>query len=149
MKKTVFSIILVFLFIIFICVLGLKINARKMNIYKQQNSEYEKYLTSSIYGTDVITLINMAISSNEVNNVQKDEKDYYINNNLNSIQINVIMITNEEKKETTTYKMETISKVGIQSFIENFNTTKFLCTDVIYHKETGKIEQIEISQQYE
>lgn len=116
---------------------------------KRQNTTYEQYLDSEIYGTDVVTLINMAISDNETNQIEKNQKDFYINNNKNSINIDVILITDEEKQETTTYKMEAISKVGITEFIKNFNTTKFKCTNKEYHEETGKISYIELSQQYE
>ena len=106
-------------------------------------------MNNEIYGTDVVTLINKAINNNESNNVAKDEKGFYINNNQNSIQIDLVMITDEEEKETKTYKMEAISKVGITEFIKNFNTAKFKCTKKEYHKDTGKISYIEISQQYE
>jgi hypothetical protein len=58
----------------------------------------------------------MAISDNKANNIGQDEKGFYINNNQNSVQINIVMITDEEKQETTTYKMEAISKVGITEF---------------------------------
>ena len=149
MKKNVIIISLILIVIIAICVVGINANSKTSKAIKQQNSEYEKYLTSEIYGTDVITLINKAISSNENNNVQKDEKENYVNNNQNSIQIDLIMITDEEKKETATYKMEAISKVGIAEFIKNFNTAKFKCTKTEYHEQTGKIAYMEISQQYE
>lgn len=149
MKKNVIIISLILIVIIAICVVGINANSKTSKVIKQQNSEYEKYLTSEIYGTDVITLINKAISSNENNNVQKDEKENYVNNNQNSIQIDLIMITDEEKKETATYKMEAISKVGIAEFIKNFNTAKFKCTKTEYHEQTGKIAYMEISQQYE
>lgn len=149
MKKNIVIISLILLIIIIICFVGITFNSKTSRIVKQQNKEYEQYLNSEIYGTDVVTLINKAISSNENNNVQKDEKENYINNNQNSIQIDLVMITDEEKQETTTYKMEAISKVGITEFIKNFNTAKFKCTKKEYHAETGKIAYIEISQQYE
>ena len=149
MKKNVIIISLILIVIIAICVVGINANSKTSKVIKQQNSEYEKYLTSEIYGTDVITLINKAMSYNEKNNVQKDEKENYINNNQNSIQIDLVMITDEEKEETTTYKMEAISKVGITEFIKNFNTAKFKCTKTEYHEQTGKIAYMEISQQYE
>lgn len=147
MKKSVIILSLILLIIIIICVVGLKINSNTSIGIKQYNQEYQKYLTSKIYGTDVITLINKATSSNEVNNVAKDEKGFYINNNQTSITIDIIMITDEEKQETTTYKMEAISKVGITEFIKNFNTAEFKCTKTQYHKETGRIAHIELSQQ--
>jgi hypothetical protein len=52
-----------------------------------------------------------------------------------------------KKQENTTYKMEAISKIGISEFIKNFNTVKFKCTNIQYHRETGKIKYIQIEQQ--
>ena len=146
MKKNLIIISIILLIIIIICYVGIKVNSRTSNLTKRQNVIYEQYLNYEIYGTDVITLINMAISDNETNKIEKDQKNFYINNNKDSINIDVILITDEEKQETTTYRMETISKVGITEFIRNFNTTKFKCTNKEYHKETGKIKYIELSQ---
>ena len=147
MKKNIIIISLVLLIIIIICIVGIKLNSKTNISTKQENQEYEKYLLNEIYGTDVITLIIKAISDNEYNKIQKDEKGFYIENNTNSIKIEIVMITDEEKNETTTYKMESISKVGIVEFIKNFNIVKFKCTKKEYHKETGKIKYIEITQQ--
>lgn len=149
MRKSVIIISLILLIIIVICVVGINVMSKTNKGIRHQNSQYEQYLNSEIYGTDVITLINKAISNNESYNVNKDKKGLYINNNQNSIQIDLVMITDEETKETTIYKMEAISKVGITEFIRNFNTAKFKCTKKEYHKDTGKISYIEISQQYE
>ena len=146
-KKNIIIIISLLLVIIIISFVGIGINARKNRDIRQKNEQYEAYLNSNIYGTDVVTLINKAISNNDANNVTKDEKGFYINNGSNSIQIDLVMITDEEKEETTTYKMETIYKVGVTEFIKNFNTTNFKCTKVEYHKQTGKIAYIELSQQ--
>lgn len=147
MKKNILIISLVLLVIIIVCIAGIKLNSKANRIIKSQNKEYEEYLKDDIYGTDVITLINKAISNNKSNNISKDEKGYYIENNTNSIKINIIMITNEEKEKKATYSMELIDKVGITEFIKNFNTAKFKCTNIEYHKETGKIKYIEITQQ--
>ena len=81
-----------------------------------------------------------------VNNVPKDDKNFYINNNENSLQIDIEFITNEEKKETTTYKMEQIENLGTTEFIKNFNTALFKCTEKNYHKNTGKIAYIKLLQ---
>ena len=86
------------------------------------------------------------MSDNDKNRIAKDEKGFYISDNKNSIQMDLVMITNEEKGETTTYKMEAIAKVGVTEFIKNFNTAKFQCTKKEYHAETGKIAYIEITQ---
>ena len=125
MKKSVIIISLTLLIIIVICLVGINANSKTSKAIRKENSEYEQYLNSEIYGTDVITLINKATSSNESNDVEKDEKGFYINNNQNSIKIDLVMITNEEKQETTVYKMEAISKVGITEYIKNFKTAEY------------------------
>lgn len=149
MKKNVIIISLILIVIIIICVVGINVNSKVSKITLKENGEYEKYLEDEIYGTDVVTLINKAISNNETNNIAKDEKGLYITDNQTSIIIDLVMITNSEKEETTTYRMEEISKVGITEFIKNFNTAEFKCTKKEYHSQTGKIAYIEITQKSE
>ena len=148
MKKNILIISIILVLIIIISMVGININSKMRRASINQNKEYEQYLKGEIYGTDVITLINKATSSNEANKIAKDQKGFYIDNNENSITIDIVMITDEEKQETTVYKMEAISKVGITEFIKNFNIAKFKCTKTEYHKQTGKIKHIEITQQY-
>lgn len=149
MKKSVIILFVILIISVIICVVGININSNKKKTIKQQNLSYEQYFEHVIYGADVITLINKATSSNEKSYIEKDEKGFYINDDKSSIQIDIVMITNSEKQELTTYKMETISKVGITEFIKNFNTVKFKCTKKEYHLKTGKIAYIEITQQGE
>lgn len=146
MKKNVIIICVILLVIITICTMGISINAKKVSVQKQANKEYEQYLEKDIYGTDVATIINKAIDSNNQNDIQQEDEKY-IENNENSIIVELVMITNEEKEKTTTYRMETINKVGINEFIKNFNTATFKITKIEYHKQTGKIKYIEITQQ--
>ena len=149
MKKNVIIISAILLIIITVCAIGIFINAKKISVQKQANKEYEQYLEKDIYGTDVVTLINKAIDDNKKNNVQTAEDGKYIENNENSIIIELVMITNEEEGKTKTYRMETIHKVGINEFISNFNTAKFKMTKIEYHEQSGKISNITIEQQYE
>ena len=146
MKKSVIIISLILIAAIAISVSLISLNSKTSKAILKQNSKYEQYLQGTIYGTDVITLINKSISNNETNNVEKDKKGYYINNNTNSIQIDLVMITDEEKEKTTTYKMEAISKLGTTEFIKNFNIAEFKCTKKEYHSQTGKIAYIENTQ---
>lgn len=136
--KQSFLIILAIIFIV-ICIvsgtiLNLKTENREINKY---NLEYEKYLNKEILGTEVATLISKVIDQNEKNNVQKDEKGYYIENNENSIKIDLKMTTLDK-----TYPMEEIYNNQITNFVQNFNQIKFKCTKIEYHKDTKKISKM-------
>ena len=128
---------------IIICsVCGLLITINTTNrIIKEENSEYEYYLNKTVYGTEVTTLINKAINQNENNNIEKDEKGHYIENNENSIKIAIKMITTEK-----TYPMEEIYNNDITKFVQNFNLIEFKCTSIEYHKETGRVSNIMFEQ---
>ena len=57
------------------------------NTAKKANMEFENYLNVEVYGTDLATIINRAIDNNITNEVEKDNKGIYQNNNTNSINI--------------------------------------------------------------
>ena len=131
-------IILAIIFIVICIVSGTILNIQTENKeISKYNLEYEKYLNKEVLGTEVATLISKVIDQNEKNNVAKDEKKYYINNNQNSIKIDLKMITIEK-----TYPMELIYKNDITSFVKNFNVILFKCTNIEYHKKTGKVSKL-------
>lgn len=131
-------IILAIIFIVICIVSGAIINLRAENKeINKYNLEYEKYLNKEILGTEIATLISKVIDKNERNNIQKDENGYYINNNQNSIKIDLKMITIDK-----TYPMETIYNNQITNFVQNFNQIKFKCTKIEYHEQTGKISRL-------
>ena len=143
-----FIFIISILLIIIACIFTvLYSNSKKKVAQNQTNKEFEQYINKELYGTDVITLINKASNNNDIYNIPKDENQNYIPNEENSITIDLVMITNEEQEKTKTYRMEKINKVGINEFIKNFNTAKFMITQTQYHKKSGKIKYIQISQQ--
>ena len=45
-----------------------------------------------------------------------------------------------------TYQMEDFYNNDINQFLANFNTVKFKCTGIEYHKKTGKISKITVEQ---
>ena len=137
MKKNIIYIFIIFS-IIAIYVSGKVVNFRESNLQiKRLNKEYEQYLNKEIYGTDVITIINTAIDNNKKLKIEKNNENNYIDNETTSIKIYIKMLDTEEK-----YSMEIIEKVGISSFIDNFNTIKFKSSEVKYHKKTGQIAEI-------
>lgn len=137
MKTSILAILIPIAIIIF-SVCGLLITMNTTNrIIKEENSKYEYYLNKTVYGTELTTLINKAINQNENNNIPKNEKGHYIENNENSIKIEIKMITTEK-----TYPMEEIYNNDITRFVQNFNLIEFECTNIEYHKKTGKISKI-------
>lgn len=137
MKQTLLTILaIIFIIICATCAFLINIRAEKNEI-KKANSQYEEYLNKEVLGTDVASLISKAIDENERNNIQKDEKNYYIENEENSIKIDLKMITIEK-----TYPMEEIYNNNITSFVQNFNTIKFKCTSIEYHNKTGRVSKI-------
>lgn len=136
--KQSFLLILAIIFIVICIVSGTIINIQTENReISNYNSNYEKYLNKEIRGTEVATLINKVIDQNEKNNVQKNEKGYYIDNNQNSIKIDLKMITIDK-----TYPMEEIYNNQITNFVQNFNQIKFKCIKIEYHKDTKRISKM-------
>jgi len=141
MKKLLLLMLVAILVILFSAVgLILTLKTTKENV-KKENAPYEYYLGKTIYGTEVTTIMNKAINQNEKNKIEKDEKGYYIENDENSLKVELKMITIEK-----TYSMEEINKNDMNQFLENFNLINFKCTGIEYHKKTGKISKIIIEQ---
>lgn len=137
MKHSLLIILATFFIIICItCVIVINWQAENNEI-KKENVEYEKYLDKEISGTELATLISKVVDNNEKNNVKKDEKGYYINNNINSIKIDLKMTTVDK-----TYPMEEIYNNEIATFVQNFNTIQFKCTSIEYHTKTKKISKL-------
>lgn len=107
------------------------------NMILKENAEYEQYKDKEIIGLDIATIINKSVDKNTKNDVQKDDKGVFINNDTNSIEVEIYMTDNE-----STYKMEQFYNVGIEQFIQYYGNIKFKCSKIEYHKKTGKIKYI-------
>lgn len=137
MKKNI-AILVILVVIIIFSISGLLItNSSTIKKIKNYNSQYEYYLDKTIYGTELATLVNKAVNSNENNNIQKDDKGFYLDNGQNSIKIDIKMNTNGK-----TYQMETIYNNDITKFVENFNLVKFKCNNIDYHKNSGRVSKL-------
>ena len=79
---------------------------------QKENSDFDKYKDQEVYGLDIASLMNKAIDRNTKNKIEKDENGNFIQNNQDSIEIEIYMLDNE-----TTYKMETIYNAGIEQFV--------------------------------
>lgn len=125
--------------ILIVCgIFGLFLNYKaQYNTSKKANMAFENYLNEDVYGTDLATVINRAIDSNKKNEVEKNNKGIYINNNTNSISIEVKIKDND-----SIYQMETIYNGGIQNFIKYYSNIKFKCVEIKYHNSTNKVKYL-------
>lgn len=103
---------------------------------KAANLEYETYLNNQITGRELTTAINRAVNNNTQNSVPKDEQGFYIQNDTDSIEIEVKIIDND-----TTYKMETLYSGGMETFIQYYSEIKFECTKIDYNR-LGKVSYV-------
>ena len=126
-----------FIVIVFIVISMLYLYTNYTNDYnkiKEQNQIFEAYYEEEINGTTLATIINKAMDTNYKNEVEKNSTGKYIENDSDSINIDIKMIDND-----TTYNMETISNGGIGTFVTYYGKIKFKCTKIEYHEKTKKI----------
>ena len=107
------------------------------NALMKENTEFEQYKDKVVNGLSVATIVNRAIDKNTKNEIEKDDKGFFIQNETNSISIELYMEDNE-----TTYKMEQIYNAGIEQFVQYYSNINFKCSKIEYHKNTGKIKYI-------
>lgn len=112
------------------------------NIIQNENAEFEEYKDKEVYGLNVGTMINKAVDKNTKNKIEKDDNGNFIQNDSNSIEIEIYMTDNE-----TTYKMETIYNAGTEQFVQYYGNIKFKCSKIEYHEKTGKIKYLLFEQQ--
>ncbi len=137
MKKYLFVILGIFLIIIAILSLTYY-NYKRVTIVSQKiNMEYEIHTKNEIVGSTVMTLINKATDQNERNNIEKDQNGRYIENEENSIKIEI-----KFKESNQIYEMEAISKLGYEEFVKNYSNINFICTKKEYHSKTNQIKYL-------
>ena len=134
MKKLAIFFLIIIIIIVGISYLYLNYKANYYNTQKI-NKQFETYYEQEIYGAEIATIINKAVDINEKNEVQKDDKGKYIDNNENSIQIDIKMLDNDK-----TYQMETLYSGGMDKFVQYYNQIKFKCTKLEYHNTTNKVK---------
>lgn len=134
MKK--FIIFLVIILIIIATISYVYLNYKtNYNIAKKENFQFESYYNQEIFGPDVATVINKAIDKNSTNNIKKDNRGYYIENDIDSIKIDIKFIDDDK-----IHVMEEISNKGIGTFMQYYSQIKFKCTKIDYHKSTKKVK---------
>ena len=141
MKKT-----LIIFCVIVICILISITYAYSMyksdfNKVQKFNNEFSKYVEQEFSGTDLATIINLAIDNNEKYKITKDGTGKYQEDDMYSIRVDVYM-TDTEK----TYSMETLSAGEISNLVNNYSNIQFKCTKVEYHKKSKRVSYLYIEQ---
>lgn len=111
------------------------------NNAQKDNAKFEMYKEKEIRGSELITVINKAIDSNESNKVQKDNKGKYIDNGSNSINIDIKFIDDD-----VTYNIEKIYQNGTDTFLYYYRDINFKCSYIQYHVLTGKVKYMQFEQ---
>ena len=111
---------------------------------KSRNAQYESYYLKELNGMDVATIVNRAVNDNEKNNVKKDTKGEYIENETNSLKIEIKITDND-----TIYNMETLYNGGMANFVKYYDNVEFECTKIEYHSETKRIKYMLFEQNNE
>lgn len=111
---------------------------------KRRNAEYESYYKKELYGSDIATIVNRAVNDNERNNVKKDSKGMYIDNNTNSLKVEVKITDNDRL-----YNMEMLYNGGMANFVQFYQDVEFECTKIEYHQSTKNIKYMLFEQKSE
>ena len=138
------------LLIVCVFVVYFVINYRNMQIDAQANNkEYITYKDKTIVGTTLVSLINKTVDNNEKNNIEKDEKNTYIENDKNSVKIYIYFLDleKEDKYIETPYTMEQIYNNDTDNFIKLYGTSNFYCSNIDYHEKTGNVKSLTFEQQ--
>lgn len=107
------------------------------------NKNFEKILDKTIKGTELATYINQILDKDTKNNVEKDDKGYYIDNNENSIIAEIKFIDSDN-----IFRIEQIANKGIGEFINLYANFNFKCTKIEYHNKTKLISYLYFEEVY-
>lgn len=141
MKKYVLIIITIVLIIVAIVTYKVYDYRVTQNNVSNNNKTYNSFYEKEVLGTDVATLINKAIDNNNKNSVEKSNDGYYINNDKNSINIDIKFKDLDEP-----ISMERIDELDSIRFVKNFGGFSFKCTKIEYHEKTGNVKYMYFEQ---
>ena len=115
MKKiiiVIFIILIVFL-ALFVGWYNEKLNEKRL--ISNYNAEYEQYISETISGVDLTTVINKALDNNETYSIEKDENEHYINDNMYYTCVYAKL-----SEDTDSYSMESFYKARNRGVYRTF-----------------------------
>lgn len=141
MKNTIIVICVIAICIVISITYAFSMHKKDVNQVKKFNNEFSEYIGQEFYGTELATIINLAIDNNEKNKIPKDSNGKYIQDDLYSVRVDIYM-TDTEK----IYSMEKLNAGDISNLVKNYSNVKFKCTKVEYHKSNKRISYLYIEQ---
>lgn len=141
MKKNIILLSIVVIIIVAVVSFNYINYTKQHNEILKYNLEYENNYQKEIYGIDLTTIINKVINNNEKNNVEIGQDKKYINNETNSINIEIKITDTDE-----IYSMETLYNGGMEQFVQYYGNIQFKCTKIEYHKKTGRVSYLYFEQ---
>ena len=101
------------------------------------NVEYSGLYNKEITGNSLATIINKTIDTNNKNQIAKKENGEYIENDTNSIKIDIKF--NDSDK---IFPIESIYSNQVSEFIRLYGRAIFKCTTIKYHKTTQYVKYL-------
>ena len=143
MKRSTLTVVVLMLIVLGLAIY-FAINSRiASNVASEENRYYQQLLEKEITGTELSSVINKVIDSNKKNELSLDDKKMYIENDSNSI---VIEINFKYEDGIKTIRGEKIFNGEVRNFISYYGTIKFKCTKIEYHDSTKKVKRIYIEE---
>ena len=142
--KKVFIFLIIILIIVAIIGFNYFSYKNEYKIIQNENAEFEEYKDKEVYGLSVATIINKVIDKNTKNKIEKDEKGNFIQNDENSIEVEIHIVENEKEYNL---QMEQIYNSGVEQFVQYYGNIKFKCSKIEYHEKTGRVKYILFEQQ--
>lgn len=136
MKKIVMFLAIIIVIVSSISYMYIKYQAN-YKIAQKENSQFDSYKDKEIYGAELTTLINKAVDNNEQNNVEKQKDGTYIENDSNSIRIDIKMLDVDD-----IFSMEKLYGGGMSNFVKYYNEIKFKCVQIQYHDRTKRVKHM-------
>lgn len=147
MKKVIYFIIIIMIIILSIVALHISNKNEKSMKISSFNKQFEQYNGKSMYGTDVLTIINRALDNNEEYDIPRDDEGFFVENNVQAVYVDLILLSkgNSGEEIEVEYKMEQLEKVGLEEFVASFNLTAFHCETIEYNSE-GRVNRVVLKQ---
>lgn len=141
MKKNIFLIIAILLAIIAIISYEFFNYQISLRDIKNNNKTYESFYNTTVLGTDIASLINKIDDVNQKNKIQKDNNGLYVEDEKESIIIEIKL-----KEIDKSIRAEKIEQNEISKFVQNFGAESFKCTKIEYHKQTSAVKYMYFEQ---